>query len=527
MKKLKYFWNEKPLLLILIAGGFFRLLAVFFAKGYGMSDDHFLVIEPSQSWVDGFDYDNWLPVLTKGLTQASGHSLLYPGLHYILFYLFKLIGIVNPNTKMILIRFLHAVYSMIVIVTGYKIAEKVSGKNCARLAGLLLAIAFFMPWLSVRNLVEVVCIPPLMLATWYIYKYDNENYKAGLFAGIMLGLAFSIRFQTATFIAGFGLALLLMQRWKTAIYLIAGLVLSVGIVQLTTDVLIWKKPFVEFSEYVRFNIVNRTAYGGGSWYKYLLLLSGILIPPMSIILMIGFLKSWRKHFILFFPAFLFFVFHSSFPNKQERFIIPFIPFLITCGMIGWYEILHASRRQWLNKLNRVAWIVFFILNTIPLFVCSMSYSKRSRVESMLYLYKKGDTKTICVEESIHSSVTLPPLFYLGKWGTVYDLSSTRNMDTLLCDMQQTKDKTSLPQYVLFNQTDDLEKRVIAFKKYFPGITFEAEIKPGFIDALLNRLNPHNANFTIYIYKIHYGDKEWKSINSANCIGHHLKTYIMY
>lgn len=527
MQLIKKYWEDKPLALLLFIGGFFRLLAALFAKGYGMSDDHFLVIEPSQSWVDGYDYDNWLPVITKGLTQASGHSLLYPGLHYLLFSFFKIIGIVNPDIKMMMVRLIHAAYSMIVIIAGYKITERISNKNTARLAGLLLSICFFMPWLSVRNLVEVVCIPPLMMATWYVIKYDKDNYRSGLYAGAMLGLAFCIRFQTAMFISGFGLALLFMQRWKSISWLVLGFVISVGIVQMVTDVLIWKKPFVEFAEYVRYNMENSESYGVSSWYKYLLLISGILIPPMSIMLMLGFLKTWRKYAIIFLPAFLFFVFHSSFPNKQERFIMPIIPFLIIGGMIGWQELLQSTTKAWLSKLNRIAWIVFFVLNTIPLLVVSVSYSKRSRVESMLYLYHKGDTQTICVEESIHSSVTLPPLFYLGKWGNVYDLSSTRTMDTLLCDMQMTKTKTDLPQYVLFNQEDDLEKRVDAFKKYFPNITFETEIKPGFIDALLHKLNPHNANFTIYIYKIHYKKEELANISSANCNGHRLKNYIMY
>lgn len=516
MDNLKQYWERKPLTVIMLLGGFFRLLAVLFAKGYGMSDDHFLVIEPAQSWVDGYDYNSWLPSITKGLTQASGHSLLYPGLHYLFFLMCNWIGLDDPQIKMYFIRFFHAIYSLIVIVIGYKITHKVAGQKSASEVGLLLAISFYMPWLSVRNLVEVVCIPPLMLATWYIYKYDAKNLKAGLFAGIMLGLAFSIRFQTALFIGGFGLSLLLMQRYKTILYLIVGFVISVSIVQISTDIIVWKKPFVEFTEYVRYNMENSETYGVSSWSKYLLLISGILIPPLSLIIMFGFLKSWRKHLLLFLPAFLFFVFHSAFPNKQERFILPALPFIIVCGIIGWNELLTSTDKQWLHKLTRIAWIVFFVLNTIPLFVFSASYSKRSRVESMIYLHKKNDTKTICIEESIHDGVTLPPLFYLGTWGHIYDVTKVRTMDTLLCELKQTPDIKNLPQYVLFNQEDELEQRIAAFKKHFPHITFETEIKPGMMDALLHKLNPHNANFTIYIYKINYGKEEWESINNAAC-----------
>jgi len=38
----------------MILGITFRLLAVVFARGWGMIDDHFLAIEAPQSWADGF-----------------------------------------------------------------------------------------------------------------------------------------------------------------------------------------------------------------------------------------------------------------------------------------------------------------------------------------------------------------------------------------------------------------------------------------------------------------------------------------
>ena len=42
-------WDEKPLRLIVLVAVFFRLIAVIFSKGFGWFDDHFLIIEASQS----------------------------------------------------------------------------------------------------------------------------------------------------------------------------------------------------------------------------------------------------------------------------------------------------------------------------------------------------------------------------------------------------------------------------------------------------------------------------------------------
>jgi len=58
LQQLRKYWDEKPLLLILGAGLFLRLLAVVFSKGFGFFDDHFLIIEAGQSWADGTDYNN-------------------------------------------------------------------------------------------------------------------------------------------------------------------------------------------------------------------------------------------------------------------------------------------------------------------------------------------------------------------------------------------------------------------------------------------------------------------------------------
>ena len=60
------YWEKNPLVSILILAVFFRLIATILARGWGMLDDHFLVIEAAQSWVDGEDYNNWLPGSSGG-----------------------------------------------------------------------------------------------------------------------------------------------------------------------------------------------------------------------------------------------------------------------------------------------------------------------------------------------------------------------------------------------------------------------------------------------------------------------------
>ena len=130
--------QEKPLMIILVLAAAVRLLAAVFSKGYAMSDDHFVVIHIAQRWLDG--YNNWF-----SLDHPSGFSLVYPGLHYLLFYGLKIAGIVDPDTKMLIVRLLHAGYSMITVYLGYLIVLKVSGRDIAVKAGLMLALLWFLP----------------------------------------------------------------------------------------------------------------------------------------------------------------------------------------------------------------------------------------------------------------------------------------------------------------------------------------------------------------------------------------------
>ncbi|MGZ3920150.1 MAG: hypothetical protein ACXVC7_07665, partial [Bacteroidia bacterium] len=117
MKELvKTFQNKyTPLQQLLIIGFFVRIFSVIFSKGFGWHDDHFLIIESSQSWADGYDYNNWLPADNDPTRVPQGHSLFYIGIHYYIFKFFKLIGLVNPQAKMFFIRLFHALWSLLVI----------------------------------------------------------------------------------------------------------------------------------------------------------------------------------------------------------------------------------------------------------------------------------------------------------------------------------------------------------------------------------------------------------------------------
>lgn len=494
-----HYWENKPLVLIIWIAALTRLVAVIFAKGWGMLDDHFLVIEIAQSWVDDGNFNHWLPWDEEN-QGPRGHTFFYAGIHFLLFTLFKWTGLNDPQLKMLIVRLLHAAFSMIVVVLGYRITENFSNKRAARLAGLLLASLWIMPWVSVRNLVEVFSIPFLVAGTWLIIKPRDgkPGLSTFLLAGFITGIAFSVRYQTMIFAGGTGLALLFQKQIKGAISFGLGYLLSMIAFQGLVDYFIWGTPFAEFTEYVLYNLQYRYDYITGPWYNYLLLLFALLIPPVSIFLLTGMFSQWKKHLIIFLPTFIFLAFHSYFPNKQERFILTIVPFIIILGVMGWQH--WRTTVPWLNrakKFIRGSWIFFWVINIILLAFVTTMYSKRAQVETMTYLSKYKDITAVAVDNSNFGGIQMIPQFYLNQWIKIYEITRTRPIELLHRSIAYEGPE---PRFFIFIRDEGLDNRVDAVRKQFPDIEFETRIEPGFVDKIMHKINPHNKNNVFIIYR---------------------------
>lgn len=502
MKNYLQTFREKytPLQQLLFMGMLLRLVSVIFSKGFGWHDDHFLIIEASQNWADGFD-NSWLPSKNNPDQLPQGHSLFYVGIHYYIFKFLMSVGITDPQTKMFFIRLIHALWSLLIIKYGYKIAEQYSSKKIAWYTGIFLTFYWFMPFMSVRNLVEFVCVPPVLIAIYRLGK-TKPGYKDFLTAGLWLGVAFSIRFQTVFIGAGIGLALLILkQPWK---YLFLTLFVFSVIVLLTqglVDFIIWKRPFAEFMSYVEYNINNAGTYGTDNWHMYFDLIFGLLVPPLSILLFAGYFYSWKKTPLLFWPVLLYLAFHTYFPNKQERFIMTILPLMIISGTIGMFMIYEARQKRMNLKLFRFSKVFVISLNILLLCVLSVSYSKRHRVEAMTYLYEKNDSNNFFIEDgNKQNDFLLPALYYYGKWPSVYGINQTQTADSALV-YYNTLPPEMKPTYMVFWRAENLDARVASAKKCFPDLRYETTIAPSFIDKTLYFLNPLNDNQTAFIYRM--------------------------
>lgn len=478
---------------ILSAGIVLRLLAVFFSPGYAFYDDHFAVVELANEWTKG----NISEITGEGVYVFS---LLYPGIHYLLITVCNSLGISDPEGIMLVVRLFHAAVSVAGIYFGWRLASLLTAnKETPLIVATLLAVFWLFPFLSVRSLREFFCIPFLLAGSYYSIKEDSGN-KSAILSALFFSVAVVIRLQCIIFplVAGvywlfnrgqFKKALVFGLAFSTVFFLSQGLF----------DWIYYGNPLASTLEYFRYNAdaENINNYPRGPWFQYVGTVAGMVLLIPFFILAAGYfysVKISREHKILFVSSLIFFLFHSVYANKQERFILPFLPYFIILGVLGFAEIKKAQQKKWISGAVKFSVGWFVVLNTILLFVLTFSYSKRSRVEAMNYLRKKADVTGIIMEGPDNKPP--PPLFYLGKRVDVVSMN-------VLLDSSGVAGKISQQaNYVIFVGSSDLVRRTTLIKNFYPDLQEEKVITPGFLDNLAHRANPkHNRNESWIIYRV--------------------------
>jgi hypothetical protein len=487
-------WNERPLAVVIAVAAALRLAAALLSPGFAFHDDHFEVVEVAQHWLDGAR--DWLG------NPDSLRSLVYPGLHFALFAGLERLGVTDPQQKMLVVRLLNGAWSMLTVLYGYRIAEAVGGRDRARVAGLLVAAFWLAPFSAVRDLVEIACQPPLMIALWLLVRSPGgPGRRDALLAGLWLGVAFTIRFQILVVPGALGLVLLLQRRIAPALLLGAGTVVSAAVLQGGSDWIGYGRPFSSFLAYLAYNSDPRhvATFPTGPWHRYLGTLLGFLVPPTSLLLLAGVVGTARRLPLLFWPAFAFVAVHSIYPGKQERFLFPVLPLLLVLAAVGARDLAERFRPLAARpRLVRGLWAWFWIANAIGLAAYTTNYSKRTRVAPLSFLHARADVQAVVLETS-EARAPFVPLFYLGAHTPAFHLPKTRSVEELSAELAASGAR---PNYVVMTGDAELDARLDRLRPLFPRLTKVASFGPGAVDWLLHRMNPRrNVNLTAHVYRV--------------------------
>ncbi len=474
-----------------------RLMSVFFSRGYAFTDDHYFVIEEAQQWIYQSEQPRSFGNPHIILEDRLSHGALYTTIHYVLFQVYRLIGFEDPMWIMVSIRLFHALYSLLIITLGYRIARALSNHKVALEVAMILSIIWFMPFLSVRNLVEMVCIPPLMAAAYFII-INPENRRNLFAAGLFASLAFALRFQTILFSGMFGVVLIFQSKWRSAIMLLAGFAVGSGLLLGVLDALLFGTPFHELLSYIEYNTTHSGEYPNGPWYQYIGVVLGMLLIFSGGNWTFAAFSKFRTYSIIMLPVALFLLFHSYFPNKQERFILPVIPFLIIIGIVAWHDYLQQKQSSQLLKWNAFSKRFFWILNTPLLLGLTFASTRTAKMDAMYFLYQKKDAAHFAIESTHRDYMEFMPRFYGNYWKPYQHILPT-------CDAACFFDSIDagvhpMPNYILFLDTDNIEKRIKNLEKEVPLIKVN-QIESSWLDQLIPKLNPIVKSQVITIFKV--------------------------
>lgn len=489
------FIAEHPLATLLLVAGLLRLLAVIFSAGYMASDDHFLVVRPAWDWING------IPTWFQD-TVPIKRGILYPYLIFALLWTLEHLGIHDPGVQMFINRFLHAAWSMSLIPLVYFFLRRFADRRAAFAGGMIAAAHFVMPFMAVRNLVEVVS-QPLVLGGLFLLEEsayedpDGRNPKRTFFGGLLLGAAFMMRIQTALFGIGAVAVLLMKKRWRDAAWTTLG-----GFVILLIEGLIDYASFGRFLSSVLYSLYGQSqivhGYVTGPWWTYIGTLLGVLIPPFSLFAIYWIFRANKRIPITFWATLLFLVIHSIIPQKQERFILPAFGALIVLAMTGWSMVKWRDKR-WL----KVLWVLFWVFNILLLPIGTFDYSQKARVEPLKRLGRLPDTGGIVVVTVEHPQ-WLPYYYARMKGDDFYYVMKPADLDSLGKIVREVHDQrgTPPPTHVLILSHKGPAEYLPSLERQLGPLQEEWHTGPSLADWLLHLMNPKfNHSKESWVYRL--------------------------
>ena len=475
---------------VVVAALVLRVIAVVFSQGYMAHDDHFETVEIAWSWhQQGIFLEDgslrWEGKPDIGVMRSAIYNLFLLSL----MKLTSAFGVITLNAHMYFDRFVHALLSLLPIFFGYRYLREETNERTAVWGAFALACHFAMPYLGVRNLVEMVAADLLMPCLYYAHRaVKASSARAAILAAIIGGVAIAVRPQVALALVIVPVAMVIQsRRWKiAAIFSIASLCALA--LQGMFDIYTHGKFMGSVINYIVGNLGAPPTIPG-PWYRYLILLFALFIPPFALVFLGSVFQKHLigRHLILWSATILFIVGHSMIVNKQERFMIPILPELIVLGCVGLfylYTSVYASRR----RRTAIRWLIgsAVVINLILLVPFTVNFGKRGAVEPMVYLSKQSDAKHILLDAT-ERRLFVPYSYWNYDRSGAVALFAPGDLDSAIA--QGRLSRLDPPQYAVIFTDNGLKEHLANLRAKLGEYEPVFHGKPSLIDDFANRLNP--------------------------------------
>lgn len=488
---------------ILIIGIILRFIAVVFSQGYMAHDDHFETIEIAWSWHhDGVLLDDgtlrWEGKPDFGVQRSASYNLFL----LLLMKVTALFGVEHLDAHMYFNRFVHALLSLLPLIFGYRYLRENTDDQTAKVGGLLLAAHFLMPFLAVRNLAEMAAGDLLIPGIYYAHRaVKNHDSSAGdlVKAGIFCGVAVMIRYQAAAAVVALPIAMVLSsKKWKQSVIL-GAVVAAILLIQATIDLYTHGQFWGSFRSLVG-HLGEATI--PGPWYRYILLLLAIMVPPFSLLFVGSIFQKQvvQRHLVLWSALLCYMVIHSMITEKQERFMATIVPMLLVLGCVGIYQLKQTKSvfRQG-SQIWKWLWGWFIVINLALLIVFTFNYGKRGAVDSLVYLSRQPDADRVLIDMS-ERPLFIPYSYFKYDRSGVVLVRKDSDLDSLVAVGTLSTDNP--PKYAVIFTDIKLEDHLDKLRAKLGDYELVHHSSPSIIDAIANKLNPkYNRRNESWVVKL--------------------------
>ncbi|MFT4024508.1 MAG: hypothetical protein QM664_12065 [Flavihumibacter sp.] len=476
-------------------------ICAYFSVGYFHADEQFQIIEFAHYKIGG--------VPASGLAWEFNEAIRSSFQPWIVFLLAKILtitGLYSPFLLSFILRITTGWLAIYAIGRFVKANRRQIADKYQLLFLLLSYFLWFLPFVNVRfsseSLSGIFFLLALALAS------TTMRGKADWFKlGMLCGLSFICRFQSALLVFGLCMWLILIRRslFNSLLFWGMGCCLII-VLEVVLDRLFYGVWIFAPWNYFNVNIIKGVSshFGSMSWYLYMLIVAAYLAVPIGLLVFAGFLSlmlNYPKSNIVW-SVLPFLILHLIVPHKEVRFLFPIVnllPIIIVLGIQGIEKSFAGFQVGRWRKYVLVFSCLLFLVNLLGLMAVLFGSPAYGRIAIVKYLHDNYSDKTCKVysldEPDANPYVPLPPLnqsFYMEKNVKPVLLADYNNLES---DLKKSKDTV---QFLVIRKYE-LSVRGFAARLHRLGLRPVFQGNPSWIMWLKNRwlLRRRESGYILY------------------------------
>ena len=352
------------------------------SEGYYHPDEHYQIIEFANHKLGNIEAQD-----LAWEYKARIRPALQPGIAWVIFQVLDYFTVRDPYHQAAFLRMISALLSVFAISVFVKLTLHLVQPKYQRGYILLSYFLWFIPLIGVRFSSETWSGLFFLLSISVFL--GNKEKKLWLYAllGILLGLSFLLRFQSALLSFGFIVWLVFVGKEKlNNIVIILTFILLTVQMGIFIDTWFYGEYILTFFNYFYVNIIADVAsqFGVSPWYIICWYILKFPTLPIGIIILLAWvILSIKKPLNIFLWSVIpFILIHSIIPHKEERFLFPIVFFMPILLILAWQELPYIARMPKKKLTHYVSYLVLGIIILINVTGIIAGLSKSAGVGRM-------------------------------------------------------------------------------------------------------------------------------------------------